>query len=176
MSKIILLSPKEKVINHKAMIHRCYDSYTFVRYFLGDNHEIDAEFFRLKKECGLVFFSLFIIDETKKIKYYFSSDEVWNNYYIKNNLINHDHLYRHALSICRNSKDVSTTLVHHNSCPILTPENKDVEFERKAVGKYSNGYGFVYKKGKYIEISGFGGAIDDKKFSAKLMPYRSSIQ
>lgn len=171
MSKIVLLSKKEKILNHRS-IKSNYGSYSFVRYFLGDNHEIDAEFHRLKKKYGLVFFSLFIVDERRKIKYYFSSDESWNDYYIRNNLINHDHLYQHAFSIV-NSKEESMKLVYWDSCPLLTPESKDVDTERKLVGKYSNGYGLVYRKGKYVEISGFGGNVDDKFFSAKMPMYET---
>lgn len=166
MSKIILLSNKEKIITNKVS-GNIYPSYSFVRYFLGDNPEIDQEFARLQKEFGLKFFSLFIVNQQTKIKYYFSSAPTWNDYYIKYNLINHDHLYKHAFSVMNSKNDVHT-LIYHNCCPILTSEANDVDIERKMNGKYGNGYGVAYKKGKYLEVSGFGGAVEDKLFSVKM--------
>ena len=86
MSKIIMLSNKENIITNKVS-GNIYPSYSFVRYLLGDKPEIDQEFARLQKKFGLKFFSLFIVNQQTKIKYYFSSAPAWNDYYIKYNLI-----------------------------------------------------------------------------------------
>ena len=167
MSKLILLSNREKIITNEMDVST-YPSYSFVRYFIGDDSAIDEEFYRLQKKFGLKFFSFFIINQQTKTKYYFSSDSSWNDYYIKHNLINYDHLYKHAFSVMLNTTNGVATLIYWDSCPILTKEAKDVDIERKMRGKYSNGYGVAYKKGKYFEVSGFGGAVEDKLFSVKM--------
>ncbi|MCF6808573.1 hypothetical protein L3V79_09245 [Thiotrichales bacterium 19S9-12] len=165
MSRHIFLSNEEKVIDNTIEVTK--NKYLFIRHFLNDNCEVTNEFYRLKSKYRLNFFSLFIIDNNLKRKYYFSSNKDWNDYYIKHELINYDHLYQHAFSVLDN-KMIVPKLIHWNSCPIITPESKDVDVERKMYGKYGNGFGLAYKSINYIEISGIGGAVDDHFFCAKM--------
>lgn len=138
------------------------------------NKSLADEFTKRKNEMGLKFFSQYYHDINQDIKYYVSSNPDWTKYYLKNNLIEHDHLYEEGVKLdnylSKYGKKTYNKLFYWHTIDMVRQEHKEVNDERLIYAKHDHGVGHLQKYNNLIIATVLSGDIKDKNFYRKLRP------
>jgi hypothetical protein len=138
------------------------------------NTSLADEFLKRKKEKGLKFFSQYYFDSEKDIKYYVTSNPNWTEYYLKNSLIEYDHLYEEGMKIdtylAQNNIHNYTQSFYWHSIGMTSKEQKEVNGERLIQAQHDHGVGVVQKFNNLVIATVLSGDLKDQEFYKKLTP------